>query len=186
MTNSKPRSVITGLSTGFSSVNLTFQILDNSVKRDCFDCGIPELNDYLQKYARQNQTKGIAKTIVALTENSETPIAGYYAISMAELQNESLPESDRKKLPRYPIPAVRRAKLAVDQSFQGQGIGKELLIHALHRAVKLSQEIGVFAIIVDATNESAKDFYLKYGFTALPEQPLTLFLPIATIEKSFK
>ncbi len=116
-------------------MDLTFRPLDNSVKRDRFDCGIPELNDYLHKYARQIQTKGIAKTIVALTENSETPIAGYYAISMAELQNESLPEIDRKKLPRYPIPAA---------------------------------------------------FYLKYGFIALPEQPLTLFLPIATIEKMFK
>lgn len=178
--------MITEPSTESRNVNLTFRPLDNSVKRDRFDCGIPELNDYLQKYARQNQTKGIAKTIVALTENSETPIAGYYAISMAELQNESLPESDRKKLPRYPIPAVRLAKLAVDQALQGQGIGKELLIHALHRAVKLSQEIGVFAVVVDATNEPAKAFYLKYGFTALPEQPLTLFLPIATVEKMFR
>jgi ribosomal protein S18 acetylase RimI-like enzyme len=167
-------------------MRLIFRSLDNRVNRDRFDCGIPELNDYLQKYARQNQTKGIAKTIVALTDNSETSIAGYYAISMAELQNESLPESDRKKLPRYPIPAVRLAKLAVDRSFQGQGIGKELLIHALHRAVTLSQEIGVFAVLVDATNEAAKTFYLKYGFTSLPEQPLTLFLPIATIEKMFK
>jgi hypothetical protein len=72
--------VNTGPSTGSSNVNLIFRPLDNSVKRDRFDCGISELNDYLQKYARQNHTKGIAKTIVALTENSETPIAGYYAI----------------------------------------------------------------------------------------------------------
>jgi ribosomal protein S18 acetylase RimI-like enzyme len=166
-------------------VQLTFQPLDSGITRDRFDCGIPELNDYLQKYARQNQLKGIAKTIVALADDSEGTVAGYYAISMAELSNTLLPEADRKKLPRYPIPAVKLAKLAVDRSFQGQGVGRDLLIHVLQKALSLSEEIGVVAVIVDATNEQAKSFYVKYGFVPLPERPLTLFLPIASIAKSF-
>ena len=93
-------------------------INDIRVIRDNYDCGIPELNDYLKKYARQNQRKGIAKTWVAILKDGDGQVAGYYSISMAELKQESLPENYRKGLPRYPIPVMRIGKLAVDRSIR--------------------------------------------------------------------
>ncbi|MFW5666998.1 MAG: hypothetical protein ACOC2Z_15915 [Coleofasciculus sp.] len=95
-----------------------FKPIDNSVNRDNFDCGVPELNDYLKKYAKQNHQKGIAKTFVAIPEEGEPNVAGYYSVSMSEIQGESMPKSYGKGLPRYPVPAMRMGKLAVDSSMQ--------------------------------------------------------------------
>src|SRR6476620_1838982 len=89
---------------------------DSRVIRENFDCGVPELNQYLKKYARQNQRKGIAKTWVAIPQDGDGQVAGYYSISMAALQLELLPENYRRGLPRYPLPVMRIGKLAVTQS----------------------------------------------------------------------
>jgi ribosomal protein S18 acetylase RimI-like enzyme len=158
---------------------------DIGVIRDNFDCGIPELNDYLKKYARQNQRKGIAKTWVAILQNGDGQVAGYYSISMAQLELESLPENDRKGLPRYPIPVMRIGKLAVDRSMQGRRLGETLLVDAFNRVIRLSQDIGVFGVIVDALNEQAKGFYLKYNFIPLQGNELSLFIPMTRILEEF-
>lgn len=130
--------------------------IDANVSRDNFDCGIPELNEYLKKYARQNHRKGVAKTFVAIPEVGNREVAGYYSVSMAEIKRESLPDNYSRGLPRYPVPAMRVGKLAVDKSMQGRGLGKTLLMECLQRAVRLSSEVGIFAVIVDALNEQAK------------------------------
>ncbi len=107
-------------------------INDKRVIKDKFDCGISELNEYLKKYAKQNDKKGIAKTWVAILDgNNNRDILGYYAISMAELKQDSLPEDYRQKLPRYPLPVIKIGKLAVDKSRQGKRLGETLLINAL-------------------------------------------------------
>jgi len=155
------------------------------VIRDNFDCGIPELNDYLKKYARQNQRKGIAKTWVAILKDGDGQVAGYYSISMAELKQESLPENYRKGLPRYPIPVMRIGKLAVDRSMQGRRLGETLLVDAFNRVIRLSDDIGVFGVIVDALNEQAKEFYLKYCFIPLERNELSLFISITKILEEF-
>jgi predicted GNAT family N-acyltransferase len=157
--------------------------LNKSLDRQSFDCGVAELNDYLQRYASQNHRKGIATTFVALASTEDLQIAGYYSVSMAEITVEVLPIEFQKGLPRYPIPAMRVGRLAVDITRRGEGLGKALLMECFRRAIILSREIGIFAIVVDATNESAKDFYLKYGFIQLPSQPMSLFIPLATIGK---
>jgi predicted GNAT family N-acyltransferase len=154
--------------------------------RDNFDCGIPELNEYLQKYAKQNHKKGIAKTWVAIPQSGEVEVLGYYAISMAELKRESLPSQSTKGLPRYPIPVMRIGKLAVTQAMQGKGLGETLLIDAFVKVMRFSQDIGVFGVTVDALNESAKAFYIKYGFIPLSDNQSSLFIPLKTIQSGFQ
>ncbi len=159
---------------------------DIRVIRDNFDCGVPELNEYLKKYARQNQRKGIAKTWVAIPQDGDGQVAGYYAIGMAELERESLPENYKKGLPRYPLPVMRIGKLAVNQSMQGRRLGETLLIDAFNRVIRLSEDIGVLGVIVDALNEQAKGFYLQYGFIPLEGDELALFIPITRILEAFR
>jgi GNAT superfamily N-acetyltransferase len=163
------------------TLELIFYPIDGSVRKEDFDCGITELNDYLKKYARQNHERGIAKTFVALLNTGDKTIVGYYSTSMAEIRRESFPENYRRRLPRYPIPAMRIGKLAVDKSVQGKGLGKELLMQAFGSVVRLSSEVGIFAVTVDAFDEQAKQFYLKYGFIPLEDNERSLFLPMKTI-----
>ena len=110
----------------------------------------------------------------------EQRIAGYYTLASTSLRLTDLPASMGKKLPRYPtVPAIRMGRLAVDQAFQGQGLGGALLADALHRAAR--SEIAAYALTVDAKDLAAADFYRHHGFIALPDSPLTLFVPLSTI-----
>jgi len=111
---------------------------------------------------------------------------------MSTIVYEALPEAQRKGIPN-PIPAMLIGRFAVDKSLQGRGLGKMLLFDALGRAVRASNEVGIFAVRVDAFSESAKQFYLKYGFIeCLDVKPIdsesafssTLFLPISTLLKT--
>ena len=99
--------------------------IEDPIHREDFDCGIDELNDYLKKYARQNARKGIAKTFVAIADIETRIVLGYYSVSMDKIEFESLPTEYRRKIPRYPLPAMLIGKLAVDISIQGRGLGKE-------------------------------------------------------------
>jgi GNAT superfamily N-acetyltransferase len=144
-----------------------------------FDCGNPILNDYLKLYALKNDRLSIGKTFVAL--DRENNFAGYLTLSAAQLDKASLPEPIQARLPRYPVPALRIARLAVDLKMQGQGAGAWLLKQALEKALHIADVAGIFAVIVDAIDEKARDFYQKYGFIPLQEEPLTLFLPLETI-----
>lgn len=155
------------------------------MRRESFNSGQPALDKFLKQYARQNQKKGLSRTYIASPEEDTTVIAGFYSISMAQIEYESLPEPSRKGMPRYPVPAFRIGQLAVDQDYQGQGLGAELLIQALLKATHLSREIGIYAVVVDALNENAKSFYLKYNFISYLDKPNALFLPIMTIKKMF-
>jgi GNAT superfamily N-acetyltransferase len=110
-------------------------------------------------------------------------IAGYYTLASASVLLADLPVSTTKKLPRYPtVPTVRMGRLAVDQSFKGQGLGGALLADALNRAA--DSEIAAFALMVDAKDEVAVAFYLHHGFIALPDSPLKLFLPLASLPRT--
>jgi predicted GNAT family N-acyltransferase len=154
-------------------------------QRDHFECGYPVLDDYIKKYAKQNHEKRIAKTFVAINESLSLNVDGFYTLSASTIEFESLPDTAQKGLPAYPIPAILIGKLAVNSAAKGQGLGTELLVDALLRAVKASQDVAVFAVRVDAIDSTAKDFYLKYEFIPFQDQPLSLFLPIKTIIKEF-
>jgi predicted GNAT family N-acyltransferase len=161
-----------------------FHLLDKSFDRAKFDCGVPPLNAFLTTQARQAQSKGFNKTYVAVLENDTQKIVhGYYAISMGQINLSALPENQRKSLPKHPVPVGRIGRLAVNRTMQGQGLGHELLVNALKRIREASQTIGVFAVVVDAKDASAKKFYEKYGFITLADDPMSLFLLIASIPK---
>lgn len=157
---------------------------DDTVNRGNFDCGVPKLNDYLKKYAKQNDKRGIAKTFVAISEGENKDVAGYYSVGMAEIKRESLPAIYRRGIPRYPVPAMRLSRLAVALAIQGRGLGEELLMQCFRKAVRLSSEVGIFAVIVDAKNQPVKEFYWKYGFIPFEDNELSLFIPISTITNS--
>ena len=160
--------------------------LEKKHNRKDFDCGNRELNEYLKRYARQNDKSGINKTFIAVKSDTSVIIDGYYTISSSTIDFQSLPFEKRRKLPAYPIPAALIGRLAVDISCQGEGLGTELLVDALSRIVRASSEIGIYAVRVDAIDDSAKQFYLKHEFIPFEDSSLSLFLPIKTIKQEFE
>lgn len=153
--------------------------LDAAHDRTAFRSDSEPLNRYLREQVMQDMRRRVAACFVALTDGQR--IAGYYTLASASLLLADLPLATGKKLPRYPtVPAVRMGRLAVDQAFQGQGLGAALLADALDRAAR--SEIAAFALMVDAKDEMAAAFYRHHGFIALPDSPLTLFLPLATVQ----
>ncbi len=159
-------------------------LLEKTFQTNSFDCGVPQLDDYLKKYAWQNQKRGVATTYVA-TSGEDKEVVGYYSASTGQINFESVPDVFKKGLPRYPIPIIRIGKLGVTLKAQNKGLGKELLTHALCKAVKLSQEIGIFAVTVDAIDEKAKQFYIKRGFKTFQDNDMSLFIVIQKIAEAF-
>ena len=151
--------------------------------RKSFDCGIPELNEYLRRFARQNEAAGISQHFVALSSLGSREIHGYYALSAGAVAFKHVPRDLRKRLPRYPVPVAHLGRLAVDRSAAGQGLGEHLLMDALTRTLRAAVEIGIHAIEVVAINDTARAFYLKYGFHTLKDDRQHLYLPIATVRK---
>lgn len=157
--------------------------LDVAHDRAGFHSGSAPLDRYLREQVTQDIRRRVAACFVALTDGQR--IAGYYTLASASLLLAELPASIGKKLPRYPtVPAVRMGRLAVDQAFKGRGLGGALLADALDRAAHA--EIAAYALMVDAKDASAVDFYRYHGFIVLPDSPLTLFLPLATVRASHK
>lgn len=155
--------------------------LTGSHDRQGFDCGRQELNNWLRQVARQHQDKGLSKTFVAVRENAPERICAYYALTLAELENRHLPDAWRNKLPRR-IPGVRLGRLAVDQRYQGKGLGELLLVDALTRAQRIYKKAGGIGLFIDAIDEQAADYYRRFGFEAVPDNPLLLFLPAQVTE----
>ena len=151
--------------------------LTGSHDRQSFDCGRPELNDWLRNIARQHQDKGLSKTFVAVLDDEPTRICGYYALTLAEVDTQTLSEARRKKLPRL-IPGIRLGRLAVDAQFQGKRLGELLLVDVLERVRLIHQHAGVVGLFVDAIDDKAAAFYAHFGFEAFVDDPLKLFLPV--------
>lgn len=154
---------------------MQIQPLTGSDDRQDFDCGRQELNDWLLRVTRQHQEKGFSKTFVATCEQTPKRICGYYALTLAELENRHLPEASRKKLLRR-IAGVRLGRLAVDQQYHCKGLGELLLVDVLTRARRIYTEAGGIGLFVDAIEEQAAGYYLRFGFKAAPDNPLLLFL----------
>jgi GNAT superfamily N-acetyltransferase len=140
------------------------------------------LNDWLRQLAGQYERRDLARTYVAVRP-SEVQVLGYYAISNHQVSYEALTDEQSKGLPVIDVPVVLLGRLAVDRSFQGQGLGACLLIDALRRAASISEHIGVRAIEVHAIDEDARRFYLKYGFVSLRDDKHHLFLPMRAVRQ---
>lgn len=158
--------------------------IEENHRREEFDCGEDTLNGYLRRYARQNHERNIARTFVVVDKNNR--VLGYYSLASASIEFDLLPAAYAKRVPKYPVPAVRIARLAVDRSVKGEGLGGKLLADALQRILTASSEVAVKVVLVDAKSEAATDFYRHYGFMELIDAPKTLFLPIETVIKAAK
>lgn len=154
--------------------------LNASFDRAQFDCGDEALNRFIRQFARQQQDKRLGQTRVIVAEGT-TRIMGFYTLSAGSIGFESLDESMRRHLPRYPVPVVRLGRLAVDKSAQGKGLGQKLLAHAFTTVAEISDKIGITALVVDAKHEKASFFYQKLGFLVCLDAPLTLYLPTQTL-----
>lgn len=155
--------------------------------RNGFSCEEPGLNSYFSTQAGQDIKKKFACVYVLLSSAEDKPnTIGFYSLSAGSIELGTLPDDMRKHLPHYPVPIARIGRLARDISVKGSGIGDHLLSDALLRCKKLSDEIGLFGVVVDAKHEKAKKFYLERGFTELTHEPLTLLKKISDIEKEME
>lgn len=136
----------------------------------------------MRQQARQDQERKLAAVFV-LTADGRT-IGGFYTLSAHSILVAALPESDARRLPRFPLPVTLLGRMGVSEDLQGRRLGEFLLLHALERAWIGSKQVASWAVVVDA-KAGARDFYLKHDFLPLPSQPDRLFLPMATIEKLF-
>jgi len=154
--------------------------LDPAWNRRTFTSGSAPLDRYFHQQVTQDIRRRVTACFVALEEPGHR-IAGYYTLASASIALVDLPADVAKRLPRYPsVPAVRMGRLAVDQAFQGRGVGGVLLADALARALRA--DIAAYALVVDAKDATAAAFYQHHGFIAFAGHPLTLFLPLATAQ----
>ena len=145
--------------------------------RTGFRCGHESLDDFIRRFARQNEGKGTSRTFVATPADSKE-VAGYYSLAAGSVGLLSIPPQQRNHVRQHRVPVVLLARLAVDERFQGQGVGTLLLLDALRRAVVAAASIGVHAIEVDAIDERARDFYLRFRFREMTDNRRHLYLPM--------
>ncbi len=150
--------------------------------RSSFVSGAEALDRYLRSQAGQDARKNMAAPFVLVLPDGA--IGGYYTLSATGVKLAEFPADITRKLPRYPlVPATLLGRLAVDRRQQGKGYGRFLLADALYRAAR--SEVASFAVIVDAKDDSARRFYERESFLALPDQPMKLFRPMADIRRLF-
>ena len=138
------------------------------------------LDEYLQRFARQHANANVSRTYVAA---DGSVILGFYSLAMSAIRRENLPSRLLSRFLNFPLPVARLARLAVDLRHQRQRIGELILADALQRCLRLSEEIGMIGVVVDAKDEHARGWYERYEFERLPDLPLTLWLPAAAIAR---
>lgn len=146
--------------------------------RSGFDCGVPELNEYLRSFAHQHRRKGVSAVYVLVDSASPAVVLGFYTLSAAQADHDWLEEPERRRLPRHPVPCFRMGRLACRADRQGSGLGRLLVGCAVERCLRAAEEVGAYALIVDAKNDRARAFYAHYGFTSFRDRPLMLYLPL--------
>ncbi len=157
------------------------EALEKQHNRKAFSCGVIELDNYLQKQVSQDTKKRIARCFVMIEKGSES-IAGFYTLSAMGVPINALPKEQQQRIPKYPlIPAVLIGRLAVDEQYQGKGLGGTLIADAIMRSA--TTDIGAYALIVDVKDDNARKFYQQFGFEQLAINERSLCLPIATALK---
>jgi len=162
------------------------QPINKKHDREAFDCGEEALNEFLRRYARKSHEMGAAKTFLAIDDADKKTILGFYSLSPGSVTFARTPEIVRRGLARHDVPGFRLARFAVDRRLQGQGIGGQLLLAAGRRCLLASAEVGGVVLVIDAKNERVAKWYSSYGAVPLLDAPLSLLLPLATIEAALK
>jgi|ERR1700722_1102860 len=162
-------------------------LLDSSLhKKDHFSSGNEELDNYIKRYASQDIKRNLTKVFIA--HHKDNPdIIGYYTLSPFSFCKENLFQDVQKKLPSYPIPAVLIGRLAVSKQDQNKGVGSALLMDAFTKIHQASETVfGIYAVVVDAIDENAREFYKRFGFISFRDNSFKLFLPLKTIQNAIK
>lgn len=171
-------------------LDFEFRLLQPDDDRSRFCCGNIELDRFFQRYAGQNQFRHYVGSNYIL--HCQQQIAGFVTVSAGVITSENLVDDLKKRLPDYPLPVLRIARLAIDKNFQGMGLGKKLLALSFKLALTMKSNYGCIGVVVDAKAESV-EFYKKLGFIPLQivsgelgdkPQPEALFLSIKAIEKT--
>jgi len=161
--------------------NLVIKPLCSTHDRLGFSCGASSLDRYLQKQATQDIKRHISRVYVATMHNAPNRVVGYYSLSTLSIGLNELSDEHARKLPKHAIPAALIGRLAVSSEAQGGGVGKLLLVDALKRTLAVSEEIAIYAMVVDAIDERAEFFYQQFGFKMLSAGNRRLFLPLKSI-----
>lgn len=144
--------------------------------RASFDCGQPDLDDFLRRYARQSHEIGASKTYVALDAEDGRTIHGFYTLSPAQVDFHRVPSEARPRA-RYDVGGFRLGRLAVSSAMKGRGLGGQLILAAARRCIRASAEVGGTALLVDAKDADVAAWYKLYGAVPLLDAPLSLVLP---------
>lgn len=154
------------------------EVLGAQHERTRFTCGVAALGGYFRTQATQDARRRASACYIAV-QHETSAVAGYYTLAAASVPLTDLPESLSKRLPRYPsVPVARVGRLAIDKLFQGRKLGAVLLADAALRALR--SEVAVFALVVDAKDDSAVAFYRHHGFEMYGGQPKQLIVPLAS------
>jgi GNAT superfamily N-acetyltransferase len=148
-----------------------------------FDCGVEPLNDYLRKYAYLNHQNRSARTYVTTRGRR---VVGYYTLAAGSVSRELAPRRVAQGLGKYPVPVILLARLGVDASEQGKGLGKALLKDAILRALQAAEIIGSRAILTHAKDDKAMAFYRQYGFEPSPVNEFHLYLLMKDIKRTLR
>jgi GNAT superfamily N-acetyltransferase len=150
--------------------------------RKAFDCGDALMNQFLQRYARQNHDNGGAKTFLAIEDADNTTILGFYSLAPGSLAYADTPEMARRGLAPHDVPGFRLARIATQVRLHGKGLGGQLLAAAGRRCLRAAAEVGGVILIIDAKNKGAAGWYAAYGAVPLATAPLTLVMSLATFQ----
>jgi GNAT superfamily N-acetyltransferase len=141
------------------------------------------LDDYIRRYASQDVKRGVARVFIATPREDLSRLAGFFTLSAASVRCADLPLELARRLPRHPVPVALLGRLAVDQSFQGCGLGSILLFDACRKVVQASAVLAVAGLVVDAKDAAAADFYRHFGFVPMPGQPGRLLLSRKVLQR---
>lgn len=153
--------------------------------RESFDCGQPELEDYLRRIARQHADKGVSRTFVLVDDAEPDAVLGFMTLALCEIIPAALPPKFARKY-AHRVYGVKLARLAISRTRQRQGLGALMMLHAMHRARSVANHAGIVGFFVDAKDPQAHAYYLRYGFIPLPDDPLRAFLPFATLKHALE
>ena len=153
--------------------------LSGEHRLDSFDCGVPVLNEWLRRYARQSEKLDSCVTSVAHVDGE---VVGYRSLVVGSVERATAPPDLVRRMPPYPIPVILVARLAVDLRYQGSGLGRGLLRNALRQSVRAAEIVAAKAVVVDAKHGAAA-FYERFGFMPFPGHPDRLYVSMATVRK---
>lgn len=167
-------------------MNPLTEVLNPKHKKKEFSCGKQILDNYLHRQANQDVKRKLSACFV-IEETKSGLIQGYYTLANNSLPLSLIPADLQKKLPKSysSIPTTLLGRLAIDCRFQGEGLGRLLLIDALYKSYEISKTVGSFAVVVDPIDKDAENFYEKYGFIKLPDSG-KMFLAMQTIKNLFE